>query len=54
MQYIALQDFVSYTQGKIKKGDLVEFNQTFLDHGLIEEMHETKPEPKSKKKVETK
>lgn len=49
--YIAKTDFNSFIQGKKKKGDMVEFNQTFLDAGLIEEA-ETKPEPQVK--LETK
>ena len=43
--YIATKDFKSYAQGEKKKGEKVEFNQTFLEAGLIEEV-ETKPEPK--------
>jgi len=41
--YKATKDFTSYTQGKKKKGDAVEFNQTLLNAGLIEEAVETKP-----------
>lgn len=57
--YIAAEDFKSYTQGIKKKGDSVEFNQLWLDNGLIAESKpkqdskkETKPE--LKKKTETK
>lgn len=47
--YIAAKDFKSYTQGKKAKGQEVEFNQLWLDNGLIVE---SKPEPKAK--IETK
>lgn len=47
--YIATKDFKSYTQGPKKKGEAVEFNDTFLEAGLIVE---GKPEPKAK--IETK
>lgn len=47
--YIAAKDFKSYTQGEKKKGQSVEFNQVWLDEGLIVE---GKPEPKAK--IETK
>lgn len=53
--YVATQDINSYLKGKIKKGDQVEFNQTFLDAGLIAEVDkkpETKPEVNAQ--VETK
>lgn len=57
--YIAVKDFKSYTQGAKSKGDSVEFNQVWLDEGLIVEgkpkqdsKKETKPE--LKKKTETK
>jgi len=54
--YIAKKDFVSYTQGPKKKGEPVEFNEVFLEAGLIEEgtakpAIETKPEPKKKKET---
>jgi len=57
--YVAKQDFNSYAQGKKKKGDEVEYNETLLNSGLIEEAGtkpaqkvklETKPEPKKAKK----
>ena len=52
--YVAKQDFNSYVQGKKKKGDEVEYNQSLFDSGLIEEKPEkteleTKPQPKKKK-----
>lgn len=46
--YIATQDFKSYKLGEIKKGQVVEHKQAWLDAGLIE----TKPEPKAA--IETK
>lgn len=57
--YIATKYFKSFAQGEKDKGDKVDFNQTFLDAGLIEEAEikpepkidlETKPEPKKKGK----
>lgn len=42
--YIAKQDFKTYSNGPIKKGDAVEGKKAWLDAGLIE----TKPEPKAK------
>jgi hypothetical protein len=57
--YIAAKTFKSYRQGLKNKGESVEFNQVWLDQGLIVE---GKPEPKAKtetkpapkKKTETK
>lgn len=46
--YVAAKDFKSYTQGEKKKGQAVEFNQVWLDEGLI---IEGKPEPEAKKEV---
>ena len=56
--YIATKDFKSYKLGPKKKGEAVEFNQFWLDSGLIAEGKpepkakiETKPEPKKKKET---
>lgn len=56
--YIATKDFKSYKLGLKKKGEEVEFNQFWLDAGLIAEGKpepkakiETKPEPKKKKET---
>jgi hypothetical protein len=49
--YIAKKDFKAYMLGKVKKGQEVGFNKSWLDAGLIEEA-ESKPE--EKKNLETK
>lgn len=55
--YTAKKDFNSYHLGDVKAGDPVEFNEAWLDAGLIEEKPavqpemETKPEPKQKRKA---
>ena len=47
----ATQDINSPVYGKIKKGQEVPFNQTWADAGLIEQSHESKPEPKASKQT---
>ena len=58
--YIAKENFNSYMLGKIKKGDELAFNKTWLEAGMIEkkpeqsDILETKPEPKKAKKTKAK
>lgn len=44
--YKATQNFKSYKLGKVKKGQEVPFNQTWLDEGMIEESYGTSTETK--------
>lgn len=55
--YVATQDFNSYLFGSVKKGDKVQFNKTFFDAGMIEEVEEVQDievKPEIKPAVQTK